>query len=130
MQDVMGGQANMVMANEALAYINDKRLIGVAVTSGKRSSLAPALPAIAETVPGFDVNSWYGVFAPVGVPQEIIDRVAKDAQSMLQDKDVLDRLKVLGATPAGTSPKEFQAFVKSELAKWGQVTKEMNFKPE
>lgn len=130
MQDVMGGQANMVIANEALAYINDKRLVGVAVTSEHRSSLAPNLPPIADTVPGFDVNSWYGVFAPVGVPQDIIDRVAREASAMLKDKAVLDRLDILGATPVGSSPKQFQTFVKSELTKWGKLTKEMNLKPE
>ncbi|OZI37890.1 hypothetical protein CAL29_05850 [Bordetella genomosp. 10] len=130
MQDVMGGQANMVIANEALAYINDKRLIGVAVTSEHRSSLAPDLPPISDTVPGFDVNSWYGVFAPVGVPQDIIDRVSREASAMLKDKAVLERLKILGATPVGSSPKEFQAFVKSEMTKWGKETRKMDLKPE
>lgn len=129
-QDVMGGQANMVIANEALPYIADKRLIGVAVTSAGRSPLAPDLPAIAESVPGFEVNSWYGVFAPVGVPQAIMDKVAAEADAMLADPAILERLKAMGATPAKSSPKAFQAFVKAELEKWDTLTREMKIRPE
>lgn len=128
MQDVMGGQANMVVANEALTYINSGRLIGVAVTSGKRSPLAPDLPAVSETIPEFDVSSWYGMFAPVGVPKEIMDRVASEVAVMMKDKSVLARLNTIGATPVGSSPKEFQEFFGAEMAKWEKVTKKLNIK--
>ncbi|WP_316155107.1 tripartite tricarboxylate transporter substrate-binding protein [Cupriavidus sp. BIC8F] len=126
MQDVMGGQANMVIANEALVPINDKRLIGIAVTSAKRSPLAPQLPPLSDTLPGFDVNSWYGVFAPVGVAKEILDQVVEAAAAMAKEEATLSRLKVIGATPVGSSQKDFAAFFKDEMAKWGEVTKKMN----
>lgn len=126
MQDVMGGQANLVIANEALPFIKDKRLIGVAVTTGTRSPLAPDLPAVSEAVPGFDVTSWYGVFAPAGTPAPILERVAAEITEMMKDEAVLARLKQLGATPVGSSPKEFSAYVSAEMARWGTVIKPMN----
>lgn len=126
MQDVMGGQANMVIANEALVPINDKRLVGIAVTSAKRSTLAPQLPPLSDTLPGFDVNSWYGVFAPVGVPKEILDRVVEASAAMAKDEATLSRLKAIGATPVGSAQKDFAVFFKSEMTKWGDVTKKMN----
>lgn len=126
MQDVMGGQANMVIANEALPFINNQRLIGVGVTTGQRSPLAPELPAISETVSGFDVTSWYGVFAPAGTPQPIIDRMAAEISAMLKDEAVMARLKTLGATPVGGTPKDFANYVSAEMAKWGKVIKTLN----
>lgn len=126
MQDVMGGQANMVIANEALPFINDRRLVGVGVTTGQRSPLAPDLPAISETVSGFDVTSWYGVFAPAGTPQPIIDRMAAEISAMLKDETVQARLKTLGAAPVGGTPKEFGNYVSAEMVKWGRVIKSLN----
>jgi tripartite-type tricarboxylate transporter receptor subunit TctC len=126
MQDVMGGQAAIVFANEALPFINDKRLIGVAVTTKGRSALAPDLPAISETVPNYDVTAWYGVFAPTGTPAAIIDRVSTEIAAAMKDEAVLSQLKTIGATPVGSSPKEFGAYVNSELKRWGDIIKPMN----
>jgi len=126
MQDVMGGQATMVIANEALPYINDKRLTGVAVTTIKRSPLASDLPAISETLPGFDVTSWYGVFAPAGTPAPIVEKLGAEIATLLMNPEVQKRLKALGATPVGSSPKEFGAYVDAELARWGAAIKPMN----
>lgn len=126
MQDVMGGQANMVIANEALPFINNQRLVGVGVTTGQRSPLAPDLPAISETVSGFDVTSWYGVFAPAGTPQPIIERMAAEISAMLKEEAVQARLKTLGATPVGGTPKEFGNYVNAEMVKWGRVIKTLN----
>lgn len=126
MQDVMGGQATMVFANEALPYINDKRLTGVAVTTIKRSPLASDLPAISETLPGFDVTSWYGVFAPAGTPAPIVEKLGAEIATLLMNPEVQKRLKALGATPVGSSPKEFSEYVNAELTRWGAAIKPMN----
>ena len=125
MQDVMGAQATMVIANEALPYIRDKRLKGVAVTTATRTPLAPELPAIAETLPGFDVTSWYGVFAPTGTPQDIVDRVSAEIASLLKTPEVQKRLEALGATPVVSSPKEFGDYVNAELTRWEKTLKPM-----
>lgn len=126
MQDVMGGQATMVVANEALPYIKDNRLKGLAVTTAARSPLAPDLPAVSETVPGFDVTSWYGVFAPAGTPPEIIDRISAEIATLLKSPEVQRRLESLGATPVGSSPKEFGQYVNAELKRWEAAIKPMN----
>jgi tripartite-type tricarboxylate transporter receptor subunit TctC len=126
MQDAMGGQVSMVFANEALPLINDKRLIGVAVTTPKRSPYAPDLPALGETLAGYDVTSWYGVFAPVGTPDAIVQRVSAEINTILKDEGVRARLKTLGATPTGGTPREFAAYVDSEVKRWGEVIRPMN----
>lgn len=126
MQDVMAGQAQIVIANEALPFIQDKRLTGVAVTTGVRSSLAPDLPSIAETVPGFDVTSWYGLFAPTGTPPQIIEKLSAEVAKMIKSPDVRKRLDTLGATPVGSSPKEFTTYVNAEMKRWEAVIKPLN----
>lgn len=126
MQDVMGGQATMVIANEALPYINDRRLKGIAVTTPTRTPLAPDMPAIAETLPGFDVTSWYGVFAPTGTPQEIVNKISAEIASLLKTPEVQKRLEGLGATPVGSSPKEFSDYVNAEMRRWEKTLKPMN----
>jgi tripartite-type tricarboxylate transporter receptor subunit TctC len=122
----MGGQANMVFANEALPFIKDKRLTGLGVTTAKRSPLAPDLPAIAETLPGYDVTSWYGVFAPVGTPAPIVDKLSAAIAEALKDETVLARIKILGATPVGSNPREFAGYVNAEIKRWGEVIRPMN----
>lgn len=126
MQDTMAGQTHMVFANEALPFIKDKRLNGLAVTTASRSPLAPDLPALAELLPGYDVTSWYGVFAPAGTPQGIIDRMSAAMSAIITDEKVRPRLSALGATPVGSSPGEFTAYLGSELKRWGDTLKPMN----
>ncbi|WP_246312633.1 tripartite tricarboxylate transporter substrate binding protein [Pseudaquabacterium terrae] len=126
LQDAMGGQVDMVFANEALPFIADKRLIGVAVTTPKRSPFAPELPAIAETLPRYDVTAWYGVFAPAGTPEAVIRRLSAEINEALKDEVVLAKLKTLGATPVVGTPKDFAAYVDAELKRWGDIIRPMN----
>lgn len=125
-QDAMGGQVNMVFANEALPFIKDKRLTGVAVTTVKRSPFAPDLPAVAEMVPGYDVTAWYGVFAPAGTPDAVIERVNAEVNALLKDEAVRTRLANLGATPASGSAQDFKAYVQAELKRWGEIIPPLN----
>jgi tripartite-type tricarboxylate transporter receptor subunit TctC len=124
--DVMGGQATFIAINESLPYIRDNRLKGLAVTSNQRSSMAPQLPPASETVPGVALVSWYGVFAPAGTPPEIVTRLSAEIAASLKSKEVLDRLTLLGASPVGSSPKEFADFVSQELVRWEKVIKPLN----
>lgn len=130
MQDAMGGQTNLVFANEALPYIKDKRLVGLAVSTPKRSPLSPELPALAETLPGYDVTAWYGVFAPTGTPQAIVDRLSQEIATILKDETVKSRLTMLGAVPVGSSAKEFGTYVDAEVKRWGEVIRPMNISLE
>ena len=126
MQDVMGGQATVVVANEALPYIKDGRLKGIGVTTSKRSEFAPDLPAAKEVLPGFDVTSWYGVFAPAGTPKEIVARVSADIAKMMQDPESLKKVHALGATPTANGPAAFKNYVGEELVRWKDALKPLN----
>jgi len=124
--DVIGGHAQFLAINEVLPYIRDKRLKGLAVTSAQRSPMAPELAPVADTVPGFDLVSWYGVFAPVGTPPEVVNKVASEIAAALKSREAQERLVVLGASPVASSPQEFANFVRQELVHWEKVIKPMN----
>jgi tripartite-type tricarboxylate transporter receptor subunit TctC len=126
LQDAMAGQVDMVFANEALPLIADKRLIGVGVTTARRSPFAPDLPALGETLRGYDVTSWYGVFAPAGTPEGVIQRVSSEVNALLKDEGVRAKLSKLGATPVVGTPKDFAAYVDAEVKRWGDIVRPMN----
>jgi tripartite-type tricarboxylate transporter receptor subunit TctC len=124
--DVLGGHATFLAINEVLPYIRDKRLTGLAVTSAQRSSMAPDLAPASDTVPGFELVSWYGVFAPAGTPPDIVAKVSGAVAASLKTKESADKLALLGASPVGSSPGEFAEFVKLELDRWEKLIKPLN----
>ncbi|MBP0623362.1 Bug family tripartite tricarboxylate transporter substrate binding protein [Cupriavidus consociatus] len=124
--DVIGGQTSFVAINEALPYIKDKRVRGLAVTSPQKSPLAPDLPPLSDSVPGFAMVSWYGIFAPVGTPKEVVQKMGAAVATAVRSPAMRDALNVLGATPVGNSPAEFSMFVSSELKNWEKIIKPMN----
>lgn len=100
------------------------KLRALAVTTAKRSSVAPDVPTLAESVlPGFEVGSWQGVFAPAGTPPAIVRRLNVEIVKILNLPDVRERLSGLGAEIVADSPEEFGALVKSEVVKWADVVK-------
>lgn len=100
------------------------RLRGLAVTTAKRSAAAPEMPTVAEAgVPGYDANAWFGVFAPAGTPQPVVNRLNAEIVKIVKMPEVHDRFMALGAEPAGTTAGEFGAFFRSEVAKWAKVVK-------
>jgi tripartite-type tricarboxylate transporter receptor subunit TctC len=104
-----------------LAREGKLRILGV--TSTQRSPAAPDVPAVAETVPGFESLSWHGLFAPARVPAEIVARLNQEAVAALRTPAVADRFRDLGITPVGSSPDEFRSFVASETQRWGEVAR-------
>jgi len=124
--DVIGGQITFYAGNEGLPFIRDGRLKGLAITSLNRSPLAQDLPPVADVLPGYDLSSWYGIFAPAGTPKEIVERVSQVLAEAINSPDVRKRLSIIGGTPVGNSPAEFGRFIDSELARWGEVTMNMN----
>ncbi|MBI5278633.1 MAG: tripartite tricarboxylate transporter substrate binding protein [Burkholderiales bacterium] len=124
--DVMAGHAHFLAINEVLPYIRDKRLMGLAVTSAKRSPFAPELPAVADTLPGFELVSWYGVFVPANTPPEIVAKLGAAVAAVVKTPDSAEKLAALGATPVGSSPREFAAFVQGELVRWEKILKPLN----
>ena len=108
--DVIGGRATMSMVNDALPYIQDGRLKGLAVTSKARSPHAPELPPLADAIPGYDVESWYAFFAPAGTPAAIVEKINVSARRSIAGEAMQQRLAALGATGVDRSVEEFQQF--------------------
>jgi len=124
--DVMAGRATMVLVNEALPYIRDNRLKGLAVTSATRSPLAPELPPIAEVVPGYDVTSWYAFFAPAGTPQNIIETFDDAIRDIVRRPAMQQRLAMLGASISDMPNAQFSSFVTDEFNRWGAAIRALN----
>ena len=106
----------------ALPHVRAGKLRALAVTSTKRSALLPDVPTVAESgVPGYNVNSWYGVFAPAGTPRDVISRLNSDIAAVLRNPDITAKLSTLGAEVATTTPDEFGGIVRDEIVKWAKV---------
>jgi len=103
---------------------------GLGVTSPQRSPLAPELPAIAETFPGYETRIWYGLVAPAGTPKAVIAKVHDVVSTSLAKPEVKARLAGLGLEPAPMPPDEFAAFIKQEIAKWTKEIREAGIQPE
>ena len=95
----------------------------LAVTTGKRVAGAPDLPTIGETIPGFSVEGWQGLFAPAGAPRPIVDKLAAEVKHMFETPDVVDSLKKVGGEPESMTPDAFAAFIAAERPKWHDVVK-------
>jgi tripartite-type tricarboxylate transporter receptor subunit TctC len=108
----------------SMEYVKAGRLRAIAVTSTKRSPLLPEVPTVSEAgLPGFDVTSWYGVFAPAALPRDLVTRVNGDITAVLQAPDLRERLQRMDAEPSPLSPEDFARFVREEIAKWAKVVK-------
>jgi tripartite-type tricarboxylate transporter receptor subunit TctC len=108
----------------SIAYINAGRLRALAVTGTRRSPLLPAVPTVSESgLPGFDVTSWYGIFAPAALPKNLVAKINNDVAAILDAPDMKQRLDQLGADPAPMSPEEYAKFVRAEVEKWAKVVR-------
>ena len=118
---VLSGETVMAFGSgPAVApHISTKRLRGIATTGPKRSN--SELPTMAETLPGYSVTQWYGVLAPAGTPQPIIDRVHKEIATAIQNPKIVQQFTRLGADAVSTTPAQFSALIKSDIEKWGKV---------
>ena len=124
--DLMGGQVQLMFDSlpSSISHVKSGKLRAIAVTTAKRSSALPSVPTIAESgVPGFDISTWYGIWAPAGTPTEIVSKLSGEIAKIVKLADVRERLGGLGAEPVGNSPDEFAAYCRSELAKWAKIVK-------
>jgi tripartite-type tricarboxylate transporter receptor subunit TctC len=124
--DTVAGQIQVVSAGlpSVIGYVQSGRLRPIAVTSQTRSPLLPDVPTANESgLPGYNVTSWYGVFAPPGTPAAIIGKLNTEITTLLKAPDVTERLAAMGAQAAPTTPEEFGRIVKSEIARWAPVVK-------
>ncbi len=128
--DMLGGNISISFLNIAgvKPQLDAKQIRPVAVTTLKRSAVLPDLPAMNELLPGFEVNSWYGMMAPAGTPKEIVQLLQRETAKALKAPDVLERLKTLGLDPVGSTPEEHAAQLRDDLARWAKVAKAAKLK--
>ena len=121
--DLVGGQVHMMLgpAVNIMPLARAGKVRALAVTSAKRSALAPDLPAVAETVPGFDVVGWYGLAVPAGTPRDMIARLNAETNSALKSADLVEQFRQQGYEPAGNTPEAATAWIKTEVARWTEV---------
>jgi len=125
MNNLTGGHINLSFDNITLAWPQVKagRLRALAVSSTERSAIAPDVPTVADTIPGFEATSWHGVFAPAGTPKPIVDKMAAEMKRILELPDVKDKLFEIGAVASPMTPEDFAKFIDGERAKWADVVK-------
>ena len=130
--DLLAGQVQLSMPNvlTALPHIKGGKLRGLGVTSSKRATGLPDIPAIAETLPGYEAIQWYGILAPAGISRDIVGKLQAEIARILVLPEVKDRLAADGADAVGSRPDEFAAYIRAELAKWGKVVKTAGIKLE
>jgi len=130
--DVLGGTLSFTFADLAngLAQVKGGKLRGIAVTSGKRSVLAPEVPAIAEELPGYELIAWFALVAPAGTPPPVVNQLHGLVAAALAKPEVAARFATLGTDVAPMDPRELGAFIQSEIAKWARMTKAAGIEPQ
>ena len=130
--DVMGGAVSFTFADLANALAQQKggKLRGLAVTSEKRSPLAPDVPAIAEELKGYELIAWFALMAPAGTSPEIVNRLYGATAAALKKPDSTARFATLGTDVALQDPTQLAEFIKAEIAKWGRMAKEAGIQPQ
>lgn len=130
--DLIAGHLSFIieLMPVALPHIQQGSLRALAVSTPQRSAVLPNLPTIAETLPGYDLTIWLGLFAPRGTPPEIVKRLNKEMVDILRVPAMRERLAGQGAEPVGDTPEEFAAYVKTEIARWAAVVREAGIKPD
>ena len=122
---LLGGQVDFNFDNLATASANIKagKIKALAVTTAKRSALLPDVPAVAETLKGFEIDTWWGLVAPAGTPADIVSKLNVAFVAALNSPEAKQRFAALMAEPVASSPEQFAAFMKAELAKYEKVVK-------
>src|SRR6185295_8175047 len=133
LNDIIGGHVpiGVLSVLQVMPQVEAKQLKALAVTSKARTAVWPDVPSISESgVPGYEAELWFGVIAPAGTPDAIVDRLNKEITRFVKSDFMKKRLASQGARAIGTSREEFAAFMRAEQEKWGQVLKEIQIKPE
>lgn len=124
--DLVAGQLDVLFdsLSTGMPHVRDGRLRALAVTTLKRTPLAPDLPPVADTLPGFESNTWFGLYGPKGLPAEVVNRVNTAANQALSDPEVRAKLTTLGIEPVTSTPAQFAKMVADDQAKWRRIIAE------
>jgi tripartite-type tricarboxylate transporter receptor subunit TctC len=130
--DLLGGQVQVFFGPlpSSIGYIKAGKLRALAVTTEKRSAALPDVPAIAESVPGYEASAWFGICAPSGTPAQIIDKLNKEINAALADPEMKAKLAEQGGDILAGSAADFGRFIAAETEKWAKVIKAANIRPE
>jgi len=132
LNDLMAGHVTLMFTSVGLMvpYIKAGKLKALAVTSAKRLANLPDVPTVAETLPGYEMNSWWGMWGPARIPKDIVNRLNTEIVRVLNSADVKKRFLALNAEVGGNTPEEFAGFQKSEMAKWAILVKSLGLQSQ
>jgi tripartite-type tricarboxylate transporter receptor subunit TctC len=124
--DLVSGKVDVLFDSlpTGLPHVRDGRLRALGVTTLKPTALAPGVQPIADVLPGYESNTWFGIFGPKGLPPEVVSRVNTAANQVLQDPEVIDKLQRFGIEPVGGTPAQFTTMLAKESAKWKKIITE------
>ncbi|MEI7782756.1 MAG: tripartite tricarboxylate transporter substrate binding protein [Betaproteobacteria bacterium] len=124
--DLVSGKLDVLFDSlpTGLPHVRDGRLRALGVTSAQRTPLAPDLPPISDVLPGYESNTWFGLFGPRGLPTEVVVRLNAAANLVLKDAEAIDKLTRLGIEPVGGTPAQFATMLAGESAKWKKIIQE------
>ena len=130
--DVIGGQVPLILqpTTTAIEQIKKGTVIGLGTTSTRRLSALPAVPSIAEVVPGFAADGWQGLMMPAGSPAALVDRVARDVAAVLALPETAERFATLGIEAWPSTPKEMESVIAADIIKWGNVIRGAKIEPQ
>jgi tripartite-type tricarboxylate transporter receptor subunit TctC len=131
LNDLLAGQVSLMfdLVLTAAPHVKAGAVRGLAVTGAQRSSVLPELPTVAESgIPGYEVSAWFGIFAPAGAPQPVVQRLNAELVKALRQPDLRQRLASQGAEPLTSTADEFAAYLRSEIDKWAKVVKASGMK--
>jgi tripartite-type tricarboxylate transporter receptor subunit TctC len=123
--DVIAGRVDLLVDPlfSSLPHIKSGGLKPIAIMSARRSPIAPEIPTVSETLPGFVVDSVFGAVVPAGTPRDVVHKISADMNKVLQSAEVKQRMADIGLTPMGNTPEEFDAYIRAEIPKWAKVVK-------
>lgn len=124
---VIGGEIQLTAVGvvSTLPHLKAGRLRAIAVTTGKRSAALPDVPAVSETVPGYEANNWYGIWGPKELPRDIVARWNREVAKVLQTEEMRRQLAAEGVAAAGGPPEQFLGVIRRDVEKWKRVVREM-----
>ncbi|SPR97815.1 Bug family tripartite tricarboxylate transporter substrate binding protein [Cupriavidus taiwanensis] len=131
--DLISGKVQVLFDSivSGLPHVKDGKLKALAVTSARRSPLAPEIPTVSESgLPGFVSDTWFGIYGPKGMPADVVNRLNAEFNKAIQSPEVKERLAKLGAEPVGGTPAQFAAIVKQDSARWGKLIRDRKITAE
>src|SRR2546428_1871588 len=131
--DLLAGHVNLMFgpAQTVMPYVRAGKLKALAATGAKRSETLPDLPTVAESgLPGYEAVGWFGLLAPAATPKETVAKLSVETNRVLAMSEVREKMRVLGAEPAGNTPEEFARFIRADQAKWSRLMKDAGITPD